>query len=107
MGSVRVREILEMFKAFAVTSFTIFAALTTPVVRAANCGVTDPELKGFYEGGCRNGLAEGDGFAHGSAEYEGEFHKGLKHRRGVKTWPWPDPYDGEFVNERHQGKGMY
>src|SRR3954469_13941466 len=107
-----------MFKAFAITAFMIFmglspvpgiagTAFTTPVVRAANCGVTDPELQGFYEGGCKNGLAEGDGFAHGSAEYEGEFHKGLKHGKGVKTWPWGDRYEGEFVNDRRQGKGMY
>jgi hypothetical protein len=89
---------------------TILLALAVSVplgAIAAGCKVVDPELQGFYEGGCRNGLAHGKGYARGTAEYEGGFRKGLKHGKGVKTWPWGDRYEGEFVADRKHGKGMY
>jgi len=88
----------------------IFFALAVAVplgAIAADCKVVDPELQGFYEGGCRNGLANGKGYARGTAEYEGRLRKGLKHGKGAKTWPWGDRYEGEFVDDRKQGKGMY
>lgn len=75
--------------------------------QAEGCRVADPELQGFYEGGCRKGLAHGRGHARGSAEYVGEFRRGLKHGRGVKTWPWGDRYEGEFFEDRKHGRGMY
>jgi hypothetical protein len=74
---------------------------------AAGCKVMDPELQGFYDGGCRNGLAHGKGYARGTAEYEGEFRNGLKHGRGVKTWAWGDRYEGGFFLDRKHGRGMY
>jgi hypothetical protein len=74
---------------------------------AADCKVFDPELQDFYQGGCRNGLAHGKGYARGTAEYEGGFRKGLKHGKGVKTWPWGDRYEGGFLADRKHGKGMY
>jgi len=74
---------------------------------AAGCKVADPELQDFYQGGCRNGLAHGKGYARGTAEYEGGFREGLKHGRGVKTWPWGDRYEGEFDRDRKHGQGMY
>ena len=95
------------------TTFTIFTALTAltiftaPASLAADCKVADPELQGSYEGGCRNGLAHGFGVAKGAAEYQGEFYKGLKDGKGVKTWPWGDRYEGGFLDDRRHGKGMY
>lgn len=74
---------------------------------AAECKVLDPELRGFYQGGCKKGLAHGRGNARGTAEYEGEFRNGLKHGRGVKRWPWGDRYEGEFVQDRRHGRGEY
>ncbi len=74
---------------------------------AGTCRVVDPELQGFYEGGCRKGLAHGSGYARGTAEYQGGFRRGLKHGNGVKTWPWGDRYEGDFVADRKHGKGMY
>ncbi len=83
-------------------------ALLLPVMAyAGTCKVEDPELQGFYEGRCWNGLANGKGHARGSAEYVGEFRKGMKHGHGVKTWPWGDRYEGEFRNDHKHGKGMY
>ncbi|MGQ0578871.1 MAG: MORN repeat-containing protein [Betaproteobacteria bacterium] len=74
---------------------------------AETCRVVDPELQGFYEGGCRNGLAQGKGHARGTAEYVGGFRKGLKHGKGTKTWPSGDRYEGEFVTDHKHGKGVY
>ena len=85
---------------------TFLLALAGPAV-AKTCRVVDPELQGFYEGGCRNGLAHGKGYARGTAEYEGEFRKGLKHGKGVKTWAWGDRYEGGFLDDRKHGHGMY
>ena len=83
------------------------ASFFSPSALAADCRVLDPELHGFYEGGCKNGLAHGDGVATGSAEYRGEFRKGMKDGKGVKTWPWGDRYEGSFAADRRSGKGMY
>lgn len=92
---------------FVFTLVTIVTFVTAPAALAAECKLLDPELQGFYEGGCRKGLAEGDGVARGSAEYQGEFHRGMKHGHGVKTWAWGDRYEGGFANDRRNGKGMY
>ncbi len=71
------------------------------------CRALDPELAGIYQGGCKDGLAEGYGEAKGTAEYRGDFHAGRKHGKGVKTWPSGDRYEGEFVEDRKEGAGKY
>ncbi len=87
-------------------SLSLFTFLSQSAF-AADCRVIDPELQDLYEGGCRNGLANGTGYARGTAQYQGEFRKGLKHGKGVKTWAWGDRYEGGFVDDRKSGKGMY
>lgn len=72
-----------------------------------SCRVLDPELATGYQGGCKNGLADGYGEAKGIAQYRGDFRAGLKHGKGVKTWLWGDRYDGEFVEDLKQGAGIY
>ncbi len=90
------------------TSWFALIVLLVPVLgHAEPCKVLDSELQGFYEGGCWRGLASGKGHARGSAEYVGEFRKGMKHGRGVKTWPWGDRYEGGFRDDYKHGKGMY
>lgn len=74
---------------------------------AQTCRVLDPELQQSYQGDCRQGLAEGQGEARGTAEYRGEFRAGRKHGRGVKTWPSGDRYEGEFADDRRHGVGVY
>jgi hypothetical protein len=74
---------------------------------AQKCFVADPELQDSYAGGCRDGKAEGQGTAKGSATYAGEFRAGLKQGRGVKTWPWGDRYEGEFSEDTKHGVGSY
>jgi hypothetical protein len=76
-------------------------------VQGQECRVLDPELRGSYAGPCVNGLAEGEGSAVGTAEYQGEFKAGCKHGKGAKTWPNGDRYEGEFVEDRKEGVGAY
>lgn len=89
------------------TLIALFALLLPIAGYAESCTVIDPELQGVYEGGCWRGLASGVGHARGSADYVGEFRKGMKHGRGVKTWSWGDRFEGEFREDRKQGHGMY
>ena len=74
---------------------------------AQQCKVLDPELQGLYVGDCKDGLAEGEGHAQGTAEYRGGFRAGKKHGQGVKTWPNGDRYEGEFADDRREGRGKY
>jgi hypothetical protein len=83
------------------------AALGCDGAAAASCRVLDPELQGAYEGGCKDGLAEGEGTARGMAEYRGGFHAGKKDGQGIKTWPWGDRYQGGFADDRKEGEGSY
>ena len=73
----------------------------------AKCFVSDAELQGSYVGGCKDGKAQGQGRAEGSAVYIGEFHQGNKQGRGVKTWPWGDRYEGDFHDDTKHGMGLY
>lgn len=95
---------------FSMERMVAFAALLlmSPLAAlAGECKVRDPELQGFYEGGCRNGWAHGRGHAKGEAEYTGDFVDGYKEGQGVKTWTWGDRYEGGFLRDRRHGKGMY
>ena len=83
---------------------SLFLALNA---HAQSCKVLDPELQGTYSGACVNGLAEGYGYATGTAQYQGEFKAGKKHGKGVKSWPNGDRYEGEFVDDRKEGVGKY
>jgi hypothetical protein len=85
----------------------IFLLLFSGAVAAQDCGVLDPELKGYYAGPCKDGLAEGEGVARGTAEYRGGFRAGKKHGEGVKAWPNGDRYEGGFAGDRREGRGKY
>lgn len=93
---------------FALLACFVVAALITHGANAQTaCRVLDPELAGVYQGGCKDGLAEGYGEARGAAEYRGDFRAGRKHGKGVKSWPSGDRYEGEFVEDRKEGAGKY
>lgn len=74
---------------------------------AARCKVLDPELQESYVGGCKDGLAEGEGEATGLAHYKGTFSAGRKHGHGIKQWPSGNRYEGDFVKDAREGRGTY
>jgi hypothetical protein len=78
-----------------------------PAQAQPRCLVVDPELQSSYEGNCVDGKAEGRGKATGIAVYEGEFHQGKKHGKGVKTWARGDRYEGTFADDYMEGWGRY
>lgn len=82
-------------------------AAASPLAAAQACRVLDPELQASYAGPCVNGLAEGEGSASGTAQYRGAFKAGRKHGKGEKRWPNGDAYEGEFVEDRKEGYGVY
>jgi hypothetical protein len=91
----------------AVRRLALCLVLASSVCTAQDCRVLDPELQGAYAGGCAGGLAEGEGYAVGSAQYRGAFRAGRKHGSGVKIWPNGDRYEGEFANDAKHGAGAY
>ncbi len=104
-GVVRNRK-LHLISCSFVLALTL-CALSAAAQAQSKCLVLDPELQDSYAGACRDGKAEGQGTAKGSAVYVGEFHEGKKQGRGVKTWPWGDRYDGDFLNDAKHGMGRY
>lgn len=93
-------------------ALTALLASGLPAHAQPRCLVADPELQRSYEGGCVDGRAEGQGKATGTAAtgiaaYEGEFHLGRKHGKGVKTWARGDRYEGTFVDDYMEGWGRY
>ena len=103
VGARRAIGLVRTWLAFA----TMLCALPAAAQPAQKCFVADPELQGSYAGGCKDGKAEGQGTAKGSATYVGEFRAGLKQGRGVKTWPWGDRYEGGFADDAKHGMGSY
>ena len=104
-GVVRNRK-LDLISCSIVLALML-CALSAPAQAQSKCLVLDPELQASYSGGCKDGKAEGQGRAGGSAVYAGEFHEGMKHGRGVKSWPWGDRYEGEFADDAKHGSGLY
>jgi len=101
IGGERATPMLALLVCFAAALFPQGASGQT------GCRVLDPELAGIYQGGCKDGLAEGYGEAKGTAEYRGYFRAGRKHGKGIKTWPSGDRYEGDFAEDRKEGAGKY
>lgn len=82
-------------------SVTIIAAKS----QNTNCKVMPDSLKGTYEGGCKNGKAEGTGKATGTDAYDGEFKNGLPDGLGKYTWKNSNYYYGRWKKGQKDGKG--
>ena len=68
---------------------------------------------GKYIGQIVNGLAEGRGIQYGTKEpfigdrYEGEWKNNKKEGKGIYYWNNGDKYDGDWRNGKFEGKGIY
>ncbi len=69
------------------------------------CKVIVPNLSGTYQGGCKKGLASGNGVAQGIDRYEGKFVRGLPDGKGTYTWASGEIYEGEWKNGLREGRG--
>ncbi len=70
-----------------------------------SCKVLMPTIAGHYEGGCKKGLAQGDGKATGTDAYEGHFKKGYPDGKGTYTWANGDYYSGTWDKGFRDGSG--
>lgn len=72
-----------------------------------NCRVLKSGISETYTGGCKKGLAHGQGSATGIDRYEGQFRNGLPDGTGTYTWENGDIYTGEWKEGKRQGIGKY
>ena len=85
--------------------FALFFIAINGGLAQNDCKVLLDMIAGQYEGGCKKGLADGEGTAQGEDMYDGEFKKGLPNGVGIYTWANGDIYDGEFKKGLKEGKG--
>jgi hypothetical protein len=72
-----------------------------------DCKVLKPGIDSTYTGDCKQGLANGQGTAHGIDSYTGEFKKGLPDGNGTYTWKNGDKYEGQWKKGLREGTGKY
>ena len=87
----------------------IFLAIIFPEFLMAqnNCKVLLDSISGQYDGGCKKGLASGEGTSKGIDQYTGEFKKGLPEGKGKYTFANGSIYEGEFKNGLRDGHGTF
>lgn len=73
----------------------------------SDCKVLKAEISLSYSGGCKKGLAQGQGEAFGIDSYKGNFKKGYPNGKGTYTWSTGEIYTGEWKNGMRQGSGIY
>jgi hypothetical protein len=71
------------------------------------CKVLKPGIDSTYSGGCRQGLANGQGVASGIDRYTGEFKKGLPDGTGTYIWKTGEKYEGQWQKGLRDGTGKY
>ncbi len=73
--------------------------------QVGDCKVLMEGIQNEYSGGCKKGLADGNGIAKGRFLYEGNFKKGLPHGKGTLKYSSDEYYIGEWKNGLQDGKG--
>lgn len=72
-----------------------------------SCKVLLESISGSYDGGCKDGLAHGRGFAEGKDKYKGRFRLGVPDGSGIYYFSNGDYYHGAFKNGKKHGKGEF
>src|SRR6185503_19686974 len=87
-------------------AFLYFLSLSiTAAALSQSCEVKVDSLKGQYTGGCRKGLANGNGTATGIDSYTGDFKNGYPEGEGKYTWKNGSTYEGSWKHGLFDGKG--
>ncbi len=93
----------SLFFSVPVLMFLIPATL----IAQDNCKVLLPKIADSYTGGCKNGLADGNGEAFGTDQYKGEFKKGFPEGKGVYIWQTGEKYEGSWKKGLREGQGIF
>jgi hypothetical protein len=83
-----------------------------PTKPTQTCRALDPDIGESYQGGCKSGLAHGQGTARGRDTYVGPFENGEPTGVGRYTWgpgcDWTgDVYIGDWKAGFRTGRGLY
>ena len=87
------------------SALLLIIGFTNASAQNTDCKVLSDSLKGTYEGGCKDGKANGAGKAAGTATYEGDFKNGYPDGQGKYTWANGDFYYGGWKKGLKDGKG--
>ncbi|RLD65057.1 MAG: hypothetical protein DRI84_07600, partial [Bacteroidetes bacterium] len=102
---------MRKFETMAVIRKTGFIIMFLIMVFGAyaqdSCHVLNPAIQESYEGGCKNGLAHGEGLAKGVDTYQGRFKKGLPDGYGTYNWANGAIYQGDWKKGKRSGRGSY
>jgi hypothetical protein len=88
-------------------SFIFTIAFSNLVFAQQECDVMLESIKGEYIGGCKKGLAHGEGTSTGTDMYSGKFKKGLPHGEGKYTYASGEFYVGNFKEGKKSGMGKF
>jgi hypothetical protein len=82
---------------------------TTTISTSAQeeCKVLKADIAGEYSGGCKKGLASGQGISKGENIFEGRFKKGLPNGEGTMIYSDGGIYEGKWKNGFRDGEGKY
>lgn len=84
---------------------TLFALCTATSWSQDKCTVMMESINERYEGGCKQGLADGAGEAWGRDHYQGAFKKGLPHGKGKYEYADGSVYEGLWSKGLRHGAG--
>jgi hypothetical protein len=87
--------------------FFFLPVLPLHAQESEDCKVLVPALQGAYQGGCKNGLAQGKGTASGTDAYTGSFKNGYPQGKGIYTWASGNTYKGEWNQGVMDGEGVF
>lgn len=74
---------------------------------SVQCTVMLKEISGSYNGGCKDGLADGKGTSTGEDSYTGFFVNGLPEGKGVYKYKNGNIFSGYWKNGLKNGKGEF
>jgi hypothetical protein len=92
---------------FIIINFVFILSFSNNGFAQQECDVLLESIKGEYVGGCKKGLAHGEGTSAGTDTYQGKFKKGFPHGQGTYTWASGESYVGNFKEGKKSGLGKF